>query len=59
MKDEVFIESPYIQDTPIIRGEDAKRFLQRMMENHKETPEERDRREADYEMIMKNSEGYL
>lgn len=59
MKEEVFFESPYIKDTPIIRGEDARRFMQRIRENHKETPEERDRREADYEMIMKNSEGCL
>ena len=58
-KEEVFFESPYIEDTPVIRGEDARRFMQRIRENHKETPEERDRREADFEMIMKNSIGYL
>lgn len=57
--EEVFFESPYIQDTPVIRGEDARRFMQRIRENHKETPEERDRREANFRMIMKNSEGYL
>ena len=60
MKEEdVFFESPYICSTPVIRGEDARRFMQRIRENHKETPEERDRREADFEMIMKNSVGYL
>ena len=54
---EVFFESPYIQDTPVIRGENARRFMQRIRENHKETPEERDRREANYEMIMKIFKG--
>ena len=58
-EEEVFFESPYIQDTPVIRGENARRFMQRIHENHKETPEERERREANYEMIMRNSEGYL
>ena len=58
-EEEVFFESPYIQDTPVIRGENARRFMQRIRENHKETPEERERREANYEMIMRNSEGYL
>ena len=54
---EVFFESPYIQDTPVIRGENARRFMQRIRENHKESPEERERREADYEMIMKIFKG--
>lgn len=54
-----FIKSPYINDTPVIRGRDAKRFMKRMRENHKETPEERERRIRNYEMIMKNSEDYL
>lgn len=57
MKEDVFFESPYIEDTPVISGEDAKRFMQRIRENHKETPEERDRREANYEMIMKIFKG--
>lgn len=57
MKEDVFFESPYIEDTPVISGEDARRFMQRIRENHKETPEERDRREANYEMIMKIFKG--
>lgn len=59
MKGEVFIESPYLKDTPIIRGEHARRFMQRMRENHKASPEEVEKALADYEMIMKNSEGFL
>lgn len=57
MKEDVFFESPYIEDTPVISGEDARRFMQRIRENHKETLEERDRREANYEMIMKIFKG--
>ena len=57
MKEDVFFESPYIEDTPVISGEDARRFMQRIRENHKETPEERDRREANYELIMKIFKG--
>lgn len=52
-----FTKSPYIQDTPIIRGKDAKRFMQRMKENHKETPEEMEKMRADYELIMKIFKG--
>ncbi len=42
-----------IKETPILFGEDARRFEARMKEVRKETPEERKRRLADYEMIMK------
>ena len=56
-EEEVFFESPYIQDTPVISGENARRFMQRIRENHKETPEERERREADYEALMEIFEG--
>lgn len=59
MKKKVIIDSPYIANTPVIRGEDARRFMKRMRENHKESPEAMARMRANYEMIMKNSEGYL
>ena len=58
-KENVFIESPYLEDTPVITGEDAKRFMQRMRENRKASPEEVERAKANYEKIMKNSVGYL
>ena len=51
-----FMETPYIKNTPILRGEDARRFLKRMQEKHYEDPEKRKRRIANYEMIMKNFE---
>lgn len=52
-----FTKSPYIQDTPVIHGKDAKRFMQRMKENRKETPEEMERIKADYEALMEIFEG--
>ena len=58
-KEDVFIESPYLEDTRVITGEDARRFMQRMRENRKASPEEVERAKANYEMIMKNSVGYL
>lgn len=59
MKTKVIIDSPYIADTPVIRGEEARRFLKRMLENRKETPEKMKRMLANYEMIMKNSKDFL
>ena len=56
-EEEVFFESPYIQDTPVISGENARRFMQRIRENHKETPEERERRGANYKALMEIFEG--
>ena len=56
-KEKVILDSPYIANTPVIRGEDARRFMQRMRENHKESPEARARRIANYEMIMKIFKG--
>ena len=44
-----------IKETPILHGEDARRFLTRMAEGRKETPEQRERRIKTYEKIMKNS----
>lgn len=44
-----------IKETPILYGEDARRFLERMKHPRKETKEQRERRIKDYEYIMKNS----
>ena len=40
-----------IEETPILRGEDAKRFLQRMKEGHKVSKEEYDDIKSTYEKI--------
>lgn len=42
-----------IKETPILYGKDARRFLARMKEKRTETPEQRAKRIADYEMIKK------
>lgn len=42
-----------IKETPILYGKDARRFLVRMKEKRTETPEQRAKRIADYEMIKK------
>ena len=42
-----------IRETPILFGEDARRFLARMEERHPEPPEIRARRLRDYEMFKK------
>ena len=42
-----------IKETPILYGKDARRFLARMKEKRTETPEQRERRIADYEMAMR------
>lgn len=42
-----------IKETPILYGEDARRFLERMKNPPKETKEERERRLKHYEMAMK------
>ena len=42
-----------IKETPILFGEDARRFEERMKQVRKETPEERERRLADFELGMK------
>ncbi len=41
-----------IKETPILFGEDARRFLRRMNEKRTETPEQRERRLRDYEDCM-------
>ena len=42
-----------IRETPILFGEDARRFLARMEERHPEPPEVRARRLRDYEIFKK------
>ena len=42
-----------IKETPILFGEDARRFEERMKEVRKETTEERERRLADYALFLK------
>jgi hypothetical protein len=37
-----------VRETPILYGKDAKRFLERMKNPRKETPEERERRLENY-----------
>lgn len=46
-----------IRETPILYGEDARRFEQRMKEKRTEDPEKRKRRLANYEAIMKIFKG--
>ena len=42
-----------IKETPILFGEDARRFVERMNQVRKETPEEREQRLADYALFLK------
>ncbi len=42
-----------IKPTPILFGEDARRFEQRMKEKRTESPEARRQRLADYEAVKK------
>ena len=42
-----------IKETPILFGEDAQRFVERMNQVRRETPEERERRLANFELAMK------
>lgn len=41
-----------IKETPILFGEDARRFEERMKNPPKETPEVRNRRKANYQAAM-------
>ena len=41
-----------IKETPILFGEDARRFEERMKQVRRESPEERERRLADYRLGM-------
>ncbi len=42
-----------IEATPILYGEDARRFLRRMKEKRTESPEDRERRLRNYEACLK------
>lgn len=42
-----------IKETPILFGEDARRFEERMKEKRSETLEQREKRLKDYELAMK------
>ena len=42
-----------IKETPILFGEDARRFQERMNQVRKETPEERERRQNHYNVVLK------
>ena len=42
-----------IRETPILFGEDARRFMARMQERHPESPEARARRLRNYEYFLK------
>ena len=42
-----------IKETPILFGEDARRFEERMKQVRRETLEERERRLANYELALK------
>ena len=42
-----------IKETPILFGEDARRFEERMKQVRRETPEEKERRNANYELFKK------
>lgn len=41
-----------IRETPILFGEDARRFLERMKNPQKETPEEKEKRVKHYKAVM-------
>ena len=41
-----------IKETPILFGEDARRFEERMKQVRRETPEEREQRLADFSLAM-------
>ena len=45
-----------IKETPILFGEDARRFEERMKEKRSETPEQREKRLKDYELAKRSYE---
>ena len=42
-----------IKETPILFGEDARRFEERMKQVRRESPEEKEQRLADYKLFLK------
>ena len=47
-----------IEETPILTGEDARRFVKRMQEKHSVTREEYDRIMSTYERLEKLTDWY-
>lgn len=41
-----------IKETPVLEGEDARRFVERMNETREESPEKRNRRLANFQLGM-------
>ena len=41
-----------IKETPVLKGEDARRFVQRMNETRTESSEKKRRRQANYKLAM-------
>ena len=48
----VFVMARPIKETPILYGEDARRFEARMQEHRRISAEERTRINADYELVL-------
>ena len=46
-----------IKETPILFGDDARRFEERMLQVHRKSPQDRARRMADYESAMRIFKG--
>lgn len=47
-----------IRETPILFGEDARRFEERMKHPRKVSKEERERRRKNYELVMKSATNF-
>lgn len=47
-----------IEETPILKGEDARRFLKRMEEKHRVSQEEYDKIMSTYERLEKCTDWY-
>lgn len=41
-----------IKETPILFGEDARKFEERMKNPHQESPQDRNRRETNYKVLL-------
>lgn len=51
-KEKLYMARP-IRETPILLGDDARRFEERMKHPRKASKEERERRRKNYELVMK------
>lgn len=56
IKNNIIMARP-IKETPILFGDDARRFEERMMQVRRESPQDRARRMADYESAMRIFKG--